>query len=88
MFVDSNSNHVYGTVSKQILNMYMSVWDPFHEIFIAIQIRWGNSIICHVHTFIAITLLESRWEQSEIFTKFELRWRHGDVIKCKHFPPY
>ena len=29
---------------------------------------------CHVQNFVAITVLESRWEWNKIFIEFELRW--------------
>ena len=31
---------------------------------------------CHVHNFVAIIVLESRWEWNEISIEFELRWRN------------
>ena len=30
---------------------------------------------CHIQNFVAITVLESRWEWNEISIEFELRWR-------------
>ena len=30
---------------------------------------------CHVQKFVAITVLESRWEWNEISIEFELRWK-------------
>ena len=31
---------------------------------------------CHVQNFVAITVLESRWEWNEISIEFELRWKN------------
>ena len=31
---------------------------------------------CHVQNFVAITVLESRWEWNDISIKFELRWKN------------
>ena len=32
-------------------------------------------LLCHVQNFIAIPILESRWEWNEIAIEFELRWK-------------
>ena len=34
---------------------------------------------CHVQNFVAITVLESRWEWNEISIEFELRWKKPQV---------
>ena len=31
---------------------------------------------CHVQNFVAITVLESRWDWNEISIEFELRWKN------------
>ena len=31
---------------------------------------------CHVQNFVAITLLDSRWEWNEISIEFEMRWKN------------
>ena len=62
----------------------------FTNVFLpAIQIRWklrlvitplpairSQQLSCHVQNFVAIIVLELRWEWNEISIKFELRWKN------------
>ena len=35
-----------------------------------------TQLSCHVHNFVAITVLEPKWEWNKISIEFELRWKN------------
>ena len=79
-------NHQQGPIWLKILLAIQIWWKLRIDVSAVIQLLATRSqqsfahattaqLSCHVQNFVAITLLESRWDQNEISIECDLRWK-------------